>query len=341
MIPTSSLAHFPIALRRRILSARLLSSPLIICIALLLSGCKPANSGRLQGYVEGEFVYVASPIAGQLNTLSVARGDQVKAGTPLFSLDNRLEIAARDQATRRLAQAQANLEDARKGKRPSEIQSLQAQLDQAQASLVYAQNEMSRAEGLVKTGAMSQDQYDLDRSNRDQALQRVTQLQADLQTAQLGQRTDQIAAAEEEVKAQQAALAQAEWNLSQKHQDAPRDGLVFDTLYYQGEWVDAGHPIVQLLPPQNVKVRAYIGEPGMGALHVGDGVQVIVDGAPTPVTGKISFISPQAEYTPPVIYSQENRDKLMYLIEIRFDPATSATLHPGQPVDVVLNDGAP
>lgn len=300
------------------------------------SGCKRQPTNRVQGYVEGEFVYVASPIAGQLMTLSVARGDPVKAGDPLFTLDNTLETASRDQARRKLAEAQANLEDVRKGKRPSEMQSMQAQLEQARAALTYAQSEFERVNGLIKTGGISREQFDEDQSNRDQAQQHVTQLEADLQTAGLGQRSDQIAAEDDEVKAQTAAVAQAQWNLAQKHQDAPKTGLVFDTLYREGEWVEAGKPVVELLPPENMKVRAFIGEARIGSLHAGDAVRVMVDGVAEPFAGKISFISPQAEYTPPVIYSQESRDKLMFMIEIVFDPASAQKLHPGQPVDVDL-----
>jgi HlyD family secretion protein len=304
----------------------------------VLAGCDRPTSDRIQGYVEGEFVYVASPFAGQLDTLSVFRGQQARVGDALFTLDNTLEKAAVDEADRRLAQATASLEDAKKGKRPSEIESTQAQLGQARAALAFSEAELARVEGLKKTGAVSQQAYDQDRANRDQDLQRVTQLEADLKTAQLGQRADQIAAAEEEVKARRASLAQAQWNLSQKHQDAPKPGLVFDTLYRQGEWVEAGHPVVVLLPPENVKVRAFVSERAVGSLQVGESVQVAVDGVSAPYSGKISFISRSAEYTPPVIYSNESRDKLVFMIEVRFDHDSAPNLHPGQPVDVLLGN---
>jgi HlyD family secretion protein len=314
-----------------------LASSVVLLIAICcVPSCNRRPTDRVQGYVEGEFVYVASPIAGQLETLSVARGDQVKAGEPLFSLENKLETHALEEANRKLAEAGANLEDAKKGKRPSEIQSMQAQLDQAKAALAYAQSEFDRVEQLIKSGGISQQQYDEDKSNRDQAQQHLAQIEADLETAGLGQRSDQIAAAEEEVKAQQAAVAQAQWNLSQKHQDAPESGQVFDTLYQQGEWVESGHPIAELLPPEHVKVRAFVSETRVGSLQAGDGVQIIVDGVSAPYAGKISFVSPRAEYTPPVIYSQESRDKLVFMIEIVFDGETAAKLHPGQPVDVAF-----
>lgn len=136
------------------------------------------------------------------------------------------------------------------------------------------------------------------------------------------------------MRAREAALAKAEWDLSQKHQAAPQAGLVFDILYRQGEWVPAGRPAVVLLPPQNIKVRAFVPQAQIGTIHPGDTVRVTVDGVREPFVGKVSFISPKAEYTPPVLYSQESRDKLVFMIEAIFDPKIAVNLHPGQPVDV-------
>ena len=301
----------------------------------LLASCSHPEPNRVQGYVEGEFVYVASPYAGALGSLYVRRGAQVKVGDPLFALENTSERTGRDEARRRLAQAHANLEDAKKGKRPSEIESIEAQLKQARSALVLSEREYARQEQLLRIpGATSQQDVDRARSTRDQDGQRVAQAEADLKTAQLGARTDQVAAAEAEVRAREATLARAEWDLSQKRQTAPKAGLVFDTLYREGEWVAAGRPVIALLPPQNIKVRAFVPEPRVGALHPGDSVQVFVDGVREPFIGKVSFISPQAEYTPPVIYSRESRGKLVFMIEAVFDPKIAVNLHPGQPVEV-------
>ncbi len=300
----------------------------------ILAGCSRTSADRVQGYVEGEFVYVASPYAGALKSLSVQRGDQVKTGDPLFTLDNEPEKAARDEAERRLMQARSSLEDARKGKRPTEIESAEAQLRQAQAALVLSEKELARQEKLLRTSASSVQDVDRARSARDQDRQRVAQLDADLVTAHLGSRIDQIAAAAANVKALAATLAKAEWDLSQKRQAAPEAGLVYDTLYREGEWVAAGRPVVVLLPSRNIKVRAFVPETLVGSIHSGDTVRVMVDGVPVPFVGKVSFISPKAEYTPPVIYSMESRGKLVFMIEAVFDPKTSSKLHPGQPVDV-------
>ena len=301
----------------------------------VLFACGRAHSDRVQGYVEGEFVYIASPFAGALESLSVQRGRQVRSGDALFALERGSEKAARDEAERRLGQALANVEDAKKGKRPSEIDSLKAQLKQAQAALRLSTREVVRQEGLSQVpGAAVELEVDRARAARDQDRQRVAQLQADLDTAVLGSRTDQVIAAEAEVHAREAALARADWEFAQKRQQAPKSGLVFDTLYREGEWVPAGRPVVVLLPPENIKVRAFVSETRVGTIRPGDNVQVAVDGVPNPFTGKVSYISPRAEYTPPVIYSQESRDKLVFMVEVVFDAQSAVNLNPGQPVDV-------
>lgn len=306
-----------------------------LAAAVVLMTCQRPASDRVQGYVEGEFVYVASPFAGALEALAVRRGQQVHEGEALFALERGSEKAARDEAERRLSQALANLEDARKGKRPTEIESLKAQLKQAQAALRLSRREVVRQEGLTTVpGAAVELEVDRARAARDQDRQRVAQLQADLDTALLGSRTDQVIAAEAEVRAREAALARAEWEFGQKRQQAPKSGLVFDTLYREGEWVPAGRPVVVLLPPENIKVRAFVPEKRLGTIHPGDDVQVAVDGVPKAFPGTVSYISPRAEYTPPVIYSQESRDKLVFMVEIVFDPQSAADLNPGQPVDV-------
>jgi HlyD family secretion protein len=141
------------------------------------------------------------------------------------------------------------------------------------------------------------------------------------------------------MQAMEAALGRSEWDLAQKRQTAPTAGLVFDTLYRQGEWVAAGRPAVVLLPPGNIKVRVFVPQPLLTAIHPGDRAQVTVDGASAPVSGVVNFISPQAEYTPPVIYSRESRQKLVYMVELNFAPETAVQLHPGQPVTVRFGSG--
>jgi HlyD family secretion protein len=307
---------------------------LTIAVCLVAAGCRQSDSGALQGYVEGEFVFVAAPYAGQLKKLHVARGAQVEQGALLFELDDTVERAAHDEADRSVARAQATLADLQKGQRPSEIASLEAQLGQARAARVLSEAELKRVEKLAPKGAASDLEHDRARSTHEQDVQHVSQLESDLVTARLGAREDRVAAEAANLQVLQASQVRAAWDQEQMRQSAPFAALVFDTIYREGEWVDAGRPVLALLPPRNVKVRAFVPEPRIGAVRLGDRAEVSVDGVAETFAGTVSFVSPQAEYTPPVIYSRETRDKLVFLIEVRFPPEAAARLHPGQPVDV-------
>lgn len=305
----------------------------IVVSVWLLTGCRQASSDLLNGYAEGDFVYVSAQLPGTV-TLQVTKGQQVQAGEPLFALESVAEMTARDEARRRLTQATAALQDLRKGLRPTEMASLQARLQQAKAAMVLTENELARQEKLFTSGMISAQDHDRAKSARDQQGQVVAALQAELLTARLGGRSDQLAAAEANVRALEAALQRAEWELSRKSQRAPVAGLVYDTLYRSGEYVTAGRPVVALLPPENIKARVFVPETRLTSIHVNDPVTVTVDGVKEQLNGKVSFISPRAEYTPPVIFSRESRAKLVFMVEATFPPETAVRLHPGQPLDL-------
>ena len=305
-----------------------------ILLAGVVASCSDPPQQRLQGYAEGEYVRVASPFAGQLAKLAVKRGDQVTAGTPLFALEQENEAAQRREAADRLARAQAQLANLQKAKRPSEIEAVRAELAQAEANLKLAEANLKRNEQLHRENFISGERLDDFRNQAARARAQVEEMRAQLATARLAARPDEIRAAEAEVAAARAALAQADWRLAQKAQRSPQDALVQDTLFVQGEWVPAGAPVVNLLPPGNIKVRFFVPETQVGALRPGQPVALACDGCAAPIPARVTYIAPQAEYTPPVIYSRETRSKLVFMIEIRFEAAIAARLHPGQPVDV-------
>ena len=313
----------------------------MICMAVawlfFTGGCAKKNPSLVQGYVEGEFVYVASPFAGHLEKLSVKRGSHVEAGDPLFSLEETPERTEKEEAERRVDQARAELEDAKRGQRPSEIQTIRAQLEQAKAALILAGIELERQRKLIAANVTSRRDFDVAQASYDEDRQRVEELEATLQTARLGSREDQITAAQQNLLAQEAALAHADWNLSQKKQFAPEPALVHDTLYREGDWVPEGNPAVVLLPPGNVKVRAFVAQEVIGRVKLGSSAKILVDGVAAPFEGKVTFISPRVEFTPPVIFSRQMREKFVIMVELSVDRETAIQLHPGQPVDVQLS----
>jgi HlyD family secretion protein len=293
---------------------------LAAALLLAFTGCVRHDPPAWQGYLEGEFVYVAAPLSGQLETLAVQKGAQVTAGAPLFALEHSAELAAQRQSAARLA-------DLRKGQRPTELDALEAHLAQARATAELSSRELARQEKLFAASASTADALDRARLTHESDLHAADQLAAELETARLGGRDDAIAAAE-------AALAQADWSVAQKSQSSPCTGLVFDTLYRAGEFVAAGNPVVALLPPENIKVRFFAPEADFGALRAGETVHVSVAGHSAPLDARVSYLSPQPEYTPPVLYNRDNREKLVFMVEAVFSAADARDLHPGQPVDV-------
>lgn len=324
-----------LAVSRYSRQAAYLPGQIFFALCLLLSACSSPSSDVFHGYVEGEFVYVASPLPG-IVTLNVAKGGTVKKGDPLFALETDAEKNSRDEARRRLAQAEAALRDLGKGLRPTEIAALKAQYGLAKSALNLAEIEFGRQEKLFRAAVVPAQSLDSARAARDQHLQGLARIEADLKTAGLGARSDQIAGAQANVKALEAVLARAEWELSQKSRKAPEAAVVYDTLYRSGEWVAAGKPVVSLLPAEALKVRVFVPEGRLAAIHLNDPVTVKADGIKDGFPAKVSFISPKAEYTPPVIYSRESRAKLVYLLEASFTPASRINLHPGQPVDLIF-----
>ncbi|KWK80677.1 secretion protein HlyD [Burkholderia ubonensis] len=303
-------------------------------IALAACGRRADEHATYQGYVEGEFVYLSSSQSGTLTQLAVQRGQSVAANTPAFALEAVDETAALRQAQHQLAAAQAQLADLRTGKRPPEVNVTKAQLAQAVAQAGKAADQLARDERQYQAGGISAQQLDDSRTAARTTAAQVRELQSQVDVARLPGRSQQIAAQAAQVDAAQAAVAVAQWKLDQKRVAAPAAGRVYDTLYRLGEWVQAGSPVVQMLPPQNVKVRFFVPEAAVASLAPGRAVTIHCDGCAADVPARITYVSSQAEYTPPVIYSNESRTKLVFMIEARPAVADAPRLHPGQPVAV-------
>lgn len=311
-------------------------SVIVVLLALLAVACTRSDSDLVTGYVEADFVYLAPATAGVLQELKVKRGDQVAAGRPLFELETDAEQLALRAASERAQRAGAQLADLSKGKRADELRAIEEQLAQAAAAQQLSAALLRRTESLVAQGFESEVRLIEMRSTAARDDARVRELQAQLKVARAAARPDEIAAAESERRAMQAEAAQAAWRQEQRGRVAPQDAVVFDVMYRPGEWVPAGAPVVALLPDGALKLRAYVPQARLAQLQLGQEVGVRCDGCPADLTARVSFISPQAEYTPPVIYSNESRSKLVFLVEARPDAVAAEVLKPGQPVNVIL-----
>ncbi|MXN76649.1 HlyD family efflux transporter periplasmic adaptor subunit [Burkholderia sp. 4701] len=315
---------------------RTAASLALAAVIALVAGCKQRADERpaYQGYVEGEFVYLSSSQSGTLTQLAVQRGQTVAANAPAFALEAVNETAALQQAQHQLAAAQAQLADLRTGKRPPEVNVAKAQLAQAAAQARKAAEQLARDERQYQAGGIAKQQLDDSRAAAQTSAAQVRELQSQVDVARLPGRAQQVTAQAAQVDAAQAAVAEAQWKLDQKRVAAPAAGRVYDTLYRLGEWVQAGSPVVQMLPPQNVKVRFFVPEAAVATLAPGRAVEIRCDGCAADVPARITYVSSVAEYTPPVIYSNESRTKLVFMVEARPAAADAPKLHPGQPVAV-------
>jgi len=304
----------------------------VVTTAVLGAACAHRPPDTYQGYIEGEFVLLASPFAGQLEKLFVRRGDDVETGRPVFVLEQENERAARLEAEERLKNAEAQLQNLQLARRRPEIEALRAQLEQARAARELSAAQLVRQEKLFKDGFIPRSGVDEARSASDRDVARVAEAEAQLRNAlqPLGRDAEREAATAE-VAAARAALAQAEWRLEQKSIKSPVTGSVNDTFFVEGEWVPAGRPVAALLPPGNVKARFYVPEIIVGALRPGRPVELRCDGCPKPVPAAVTFVSDQAEYTPPVLFNRESRAKLQFLVEARPSPEDGARLRPANP----------
>jgi HlyD family secretion protein len=299
-------------------------------------GCKPHAPASWQGYLEGEFIHVASPLGGRLDQLAVQKGTWIAAGAPLFVLEHASELAVQRETADRHRAAQARFEDLRKGSRPTELAALEARVQQARSAAELSQRERDRLDALFTSGAIAANDFDRARLTHERNTRAVEELAAQLATARLGGRSDALAAAESEVAAAAATKDRADWTVAQKAQAAPRAALVYDTLFREGEFVPAGTPVLTLLPPENLKVRFFVPEAQFAQLKPGDRVLVSITGRSNAIEGRVNYLSPRPEYTPPILYNRDNRAKLVFLVEAAIDPAVARELHPGQPVDVTL-----
>lgn len=309
---------------------------------LLLNSCSSSNPNQTQGYIEGDLTYIASSQPGRLSYLAVSRGQEVKKDQVLFTIEPEPRSFSLKNAQASLEQAKDNLLDLLDPiKRPTEQASILAQIKSAEAELLYSNLQLERNKYLIKTEAVQQQAVDQAVDQATQALENVKDLESQLATAQLPARTNQIKAAAAEVDVAQSFLEQAAWDLDQTIVRAPEDSFVFDNLYWPGEEVPANTPVLTLLSPDHIKVLFYVPAFLVVKIKLGELIsfQDNLNNSNNLHTGSatITYISPTAEYTPPVIYSRDREEDLVFRIEASFSNPQDALLwHPGEPVTVTM-----
>lgn len=303
-------------------------------LATLLSACGPSAPVAV-GYVEGDYVLLAPIEVAQVRSVAVRRGEHVEQGAAIAALEADDATIAVSQAEAALGQAEAQLADLRLGRRPEEIAVLEATLRSAEAQASEARRVLARVQDLFKRGIATQAQLDEASTQVEVVDAAIGQAKANLAVAALPARPEAIKAAENQVRQAAAALDQARWRLSRRSIAAPAPGRIDDVIRNAGDIAGPSAPVVSLLPDGAVKLRIYVPEAQFSAISVGSLLAVHCDGCAPGLTARVSYVSTSPEFTPPVIYSLETRQKLVYLVEARPEGGADG-LQPGQIVDVEL-----
>ncbi len=292
------------------------------------------DDGRqpLSGYIEGESVYLAAPTSGAVEALYVREGDRVQAGAPTFLIDPGVQQAQERGAAAAVEAARARADDLRKGQRAQELDVFDAELAAAQAQLREAEASYARIEPLVRRGIYAPARLDQERATRDTARAQVEAVRRRRQVGTLGAREDALRAAEQQIAQAEGGLSEAEVRLRTLAPRAPMDARVEEIFFRRGEFAPANQPIMALLPDKEVKLRFFVPERDLARYRPGAIVRFSCDSCGAPRTARISWISPRPEFTPPILYSQGSRDRLVFMIEAA--PDNPRTLQPGLPVDV-------
>lgn len=304
-------------------------------IATSLGVCAPPVT-PVVGYVEGEYVRIGPIDTARIETVSVRRGERVAPGALLAELqaDDARNVVAESEA--RLVQAQAQLANLLSGKRPEEIAVIEAVAASAKAQERESERALERRQDLFRRGVSTQADLDQAQTARDVATARVRETAANLAVARLAAREEEIRAARNQVEQAQAALDQARWRLGQRRLTAPAAGVVTDLIRHPGELAGPSAPALTILPDGAVKLMLYVPEALLFGTSVGTRLDVRCSGCPQGMAATVSYVSQEPEFTPPVIYSAETRQKLVYLVEARPEGGPATRLQPGQIVDVML-----
>lgn len=309
----------------------------LLTLTAALAGCGGSDNPGYPGYVEGEYLYLAAPLAGYLDALQTPRGSRVAAQAPVFAVAADPEQQGLREAEARVAAAREKLRNLDAPRRASEVAAMEAQLRAATAALSLSASQLRQQESLAARNFVSAARLDEARAAyaRDTAQADAARQQLATYRATLG-RQPELRAAEADIEAAQAQVAQRRWQVEKKIVTAPTAGEIADTYYRPGEWVPAGAAVASLLPDARRRLRFFVPETVVATIAPGRAVVARCDGCAVPILAVVDFVAPQAEYTPPVIYSRGSREKLVFRVEAAPTPVQASQLRPGLPVDVQL-----
>jgi HlyD family secretion protein len=313
--------------------------------ALLLSLSLVACSSRgdritAQGTIEVDETDIIPTVRGRITRILVAEGDAVKAGDTLVTLESTTLPDDLAERRARVARAEAELRDLELGSRPEEIARAEAVLRSAVAEDLRAVKDFDRMEQLGAAGAVSQQEVDQARAEAAEARGRKDAAEQTLELLRAGATRDELAAARSRLAEAKAYLAQGEATDGELTLAAPVDGVVLPHYFRIGEVVEAGEPVITTADASHPWVRVYVNQRDVPTLRIGAAAEAMLDGAPDrPVPGRIVAINHNAEYTPRVALTNDERADMMFGVKVALSPEAGA-VRAGLPTTVYLAPGA-
>ena len=267
----------------------------LLTLTFLMLACKE-HPPQYNGYIDADLTYLSSNFAGRLDSLLVLRGQAVKKNELLFKLEQTTEYDG-------VAISQFNTKN------------LQAQRRQIISQIQYVETNYQRTSRMRKQDAASQNDLDLAKKDLDVL-------------------KSQLNAIDFQIKSSRVDIANKKWQVERKESYAPDAGMIFDTYFTKNEYVQPGQPVLSLITKEHIKVIFFVPEAELSHIHLKEKVKLSTDGNPTFAKGTISYIAKIAQYTPPIIYSREDRQKLVFRVEARLNNPNLQEIHLGQPISL-------
>jgi HlyD family secretion protein len=310
-----------------------------VALVFGLGGCDSADNYHYSGYSHGDFIYLSYNNSERIEKILVKKGDRVKVGQSLVQMEKYSAQNSLHQAEKNYQAESALLHNLEYGQRSQELDVTRSRLESARSAANKTHRQLARYRKLYASQVISAAEWEKINDDYIQKSSQVNELVSELKAKQLPARKPEINNQMSRVQAAKLQWDKAEWDLEQSLLTAPEDARVYDLLYRSGERPLAGKPIISLLPDKNIKVRFFVPESQLGALNIGMKVRLLCDACTENITGMINYISPEAEYTPPVIFSSKRREKLLFMAEAIPSGEQASRIKVGQPVSVEIIHG--
>lgn len=296
----------------------------------------PSNEDiELSGSIEAHEVDLAFQVGGRIQTIEKDEGELVTVNTLIARLDPKDFELNLQQTQSQADAAQAAYAALKAGTRSQELRVSEADLARAKAELKFAESDVHRVSRLVPKQLASMEQLEEAQLRYEVALTSVDQAEQRLALAREGPRKEDLAKAQAEYAARQDAVQSAQQQLSYTRLNAPVDGVITLRLAEVGEIVAPGQTVLRMADMSRLWVRAYLNETQLARVRLNQAAEVRFDGVEDVLAGRLSFISPSAEFTPKVVETRELRVDLVYRVKIDVqDP--KGLLKIGMPVDIRL-----